>query len=59
MSDRQIEKFRIRIENRLEEVQKRIYDFGLKRVWDALDRYEYESLLKEASSLKRQLIKIG
>ena len=55
MSDRQTEKFKRRIENRLEEVQNKLCEFGRKTKWTALDTCEYNSLLEEATDLRLTL----
>lgn len=58
MSDRQNEKFKRRIRNRIEEVEQRIRNFGSKNLWSPLDRCEYDTLVREYSGLKRALARI-
>lgn len=55
MSERQLEKFKRRIENRIEEVQNRLAEFGRKARWTALDTCEYNSLLEEVTDLRLAL----
>ncbi len=58
MSDRQTEKLKRRIKNRIEEVEQRIRDFGSKNLWSPLDRCEYDTLVREYSGLKRAIARI-
>lgn len=55
MSERQIEHFKRRIENRIEVVQNKLSEFGRKARWTALDTCEYNSLLEEVMDLRLAL----
>lgn len=59
MSDRQIEKRKRRIENRIEELTRNIVSLDLKGYWDEIDVFNHISMYNEMKDLRNALIQLG
>ena len=59
MSDRQIEKRKRRIENRIEELTRNIVNLDLKGYWDEIDVFNHVSMYNEMKDLRNVLIQLG
>jgi len=59
MSDRQIEKRKRRIENRIEELTQNIVSLDRKGFWDEIDIFNHVSMYNEMKDLRNALIQLG
>ena len=55
MSDRQIMKFKRRLENRIAEIENEIYSLNMKEYWDEIDVFNHVSLYNEMKDLRKAL----